>query len=147
MMKHLGDEYVLLIKHHPFVKQRPIIDEEVGSFAFDVTEDLKIEELICVADICISDYSSLIFEYALFEKPIIFFAFDIDKYNDWRGFYYDYKEMMPGPVVNTTDEIISYIRDIETRFDKQKVVEFKNKFMKNCDGHSTERIIEAVKEI
>ena len=61
----LGEEYVLLVKHHPFVKKRPAIPADCeGVFAADVTETLSIEQLICTGDICISDYSSLIFEFS-----------------------------------------------------------------------------------
>ncbi len=75
---------------------------------------------------------------------MIFFAYDIDEYNDWRGFYYDYDELTPGPVYQTNEEIINYIKNIDTMFDKQQVTDFKNKFMRSCDGHSTERILEMV---
>ena len=141
MKEKLGDEYVLLMKHHPFVKNRPVIDEECGDFAFDVTDTMEIDELLCVSDICISDYSSLIFEYSLFERPMIFFAYDLNEYFDYRGFYYDYDEMTPGPVVSTTEEIIDYITNIDSRFDPQQVIAFRDKFMSSCDGKVTERII------
>lgn len=142
MMESLGDEYVLLIKHHPFVKNPPDIEDSCKHFAFDVSKSLAINELLCCADIVISDYSSLVFEYALFEKPMIFFAYDKEDYDDWRGFYYDYETLTPGPVFVDTEQIIDYIEHIDERFDKQEVIDFKNKFMANCDGCATDRIIE-----
>lgn len=139
----LGDEYVLITKHHPLVRKRPKIPASLlGTFAMDFTNDMSIESLLCVSDICISDYSSLIFEYSLFEKPMIFLAHDLDEFFDWRGFYYDYDELTPGPVVKTNEEIIDYISNIDKLFNKQEVIDFKNKFMSSCDGHATERIIE-----
>ena len=141
----LGDEYIILIKHHPLVKQLPEIPLKYKeSFVWDVSNSMTIEDLICTADICISDYSSLIFEYALFEKPIILFAYDLDVYFDWRGFYYDYFEMAPGPVLASTEEIIDYIVNIDTKFDREKMHAFREKFMSSCDGHSTERILAEV---
>ena len=144
--RELGNEYVIVCKHHPFVKNPPIIPEELQHFARDLTKYLSIEDLLCCADICISDYSSLVFEYSLFEKPMIFYAYDYDNYCDWRGFYYDYSEFTPGPVVQTEDEILNSIKNIDTQFDKQKVIDFKEKFMGSCDGHATERIIALMKE-
>lgn len=144
--RELGNEYVIVCKHHPFVKNPPIIPEELQHFARDLTKYLSIEDLLCCADICISDYSSLVFEYSLFEKPMIFYAYDYDNYCDWRGFYYDYSEFTPGPVVQTEDELLNSIKNIDTQFDKQKVIDFKEKFMGSCDGHATERIIELMKE-
>lgn len=144
MKNSLGDEYVLLIKHHPVIKNRPKIPPELQDFAIDVTKNLSIEHLIATSDICISDYSSLVFEYSLFERPMIFYAYDYDEYSDWRGFYYDYDELTPGPVVKTTEEIIEYIKNIERSFDKHKVIDFKNKFMNACDGKATQRLIDFV---
>lgn len=139
-----SDEYVLLFKHHPLVRKPPVISISYADFAKDVTDSMSIEELLCVSDICISDYSSLIFEYSLFERPLIFFAYDLDEYFDWRGFYYDYFELTPGPICTTNNEMIDYIKNIDTRFDKQKVHDFREKFMSSCDGHATQRIMDMV---
>lgn len=145
MFEALSDEYIVLVKHHPFVKNVPEIENEYkNSFVYDVTEDLTIEDLICSSDICISDYSSLIFEYSLFNKPIILFAYDLEDYFDWRGFYYKYEEMAPGPIFRETDEVVDYIKHIDSRFDENKMAEFRKKFMESCDGHSTERILKEV---
>lgn len=144
MKRTLGDEYVLLIKHHPFVKQPPVVPEDCADFAMDVTKSLEIDQLLCASDVCVSDYSSLIFEYSLFERPMIFFAYDLDDYFDWRGFYYNYDELTPGPVVKETEEIIDYIRHLDTRFDQAQVHAFKEKFMSSCDGHATDRIMALV---
>jgi CDP-ribitol ribitolphosphotransferase len=140
--EELGDQYVLIMKYHPLIKNRPVISEENKDFAIDLSDTASIEELMCVSDICISDYSSLIFEYSLFERPLIFYAYDIDEYHDWRGFYYDYEDMTPGPICKTNDQMLSYIKNIENEFDKQKVIDFKNKFMSACDGNSTKRVLE-----
>lgn len=144
MKRALGDEYVLLIKHHPFVKQPPVVPEDCADFAMDVTKSLEIDQLLCASDVCVSDYSSLIFEYSLFERPMIFFAYDLDDYFDWRGFYYNYDELTPGPVVKETEEIIDYIRHLDARFDQAQVQAFKEKFMSSCDGHATDRIMALV---
>lgn len=141
----LRDEYVLLFKHHPVVKERPVIAAKYdGSFAMDMSELMSIEELLFVSDICISDYSSLVFEYSLLERPMIFYAYDLDEYFDWRGFYYDYNQLTPGPILTTNEDMIDYIKDINNRYNKQEVIDFRDKFMSACDGHSTQRILELV---
>lgn len=141
---NFGDDYVLLFKHHPLVKNPPLIPEEYKDFAVNMGESMAIEELLSVADVCISDYSSLVFEYSLFEKPLIFFAYDLDEYFDWRGFYYDYYELAPGPIVKTNFEMIDYIKNIDTRFDKKAIQDFRYKFMRSCDGKATQRILETM---
>ena len=142
--KAFKDDYILIFKHHPFVKEKVLIEDKYKDFAIDCTDSMSIDDLICISDICISDYSSLVFEYSLFEKPMIFFAYDLDNYYDWRGFYYDYKDFVPGPIYTTNEEMIDYIKDIDNNFDKQKVVDFKDKFMSACDGHATEKIMKLV---
>ena len=144
LKENFGDEYVVLIKHHPFVKNLPQIDEYYDNFAKDVTRELDIEDLLCVSDICISDYSSLVFEYSLYERPMIFFAYDLENYFDWRGFFYDYDELTPGPVVKTNKEIIDYIYQVKDHFDPSEVRAFRDKFMSSCDGHATEKILDLV---
>ena len=141
MAQALGGEYVLLIKHHPFIKEAPPIPSEAAHFAFMVN-DAPIDKLLVVSDICLTDYSSVVFEFSLFERPQIFFAYDMDEYLDWRGFYYPYDEFVPGPIVRETEEVIDYIQHVDERFDQEAMRAFKEKFMSACDGHATERIAE-----
>lgn len=145
--KALSDEYILIFKHHQSVRNLPPIPAEYeGTFAYDMTrgKGMTINDLMTVADICISDYSSLVFEFSLFERPMIFFTYDIVDYIDERGLYYDFDEITPGPMFRTNEEIIDYIQHIDERFDKQEVIDFKNRFMCCCDGHSTERIMKLI---
>ena len=141
----LKEDYVLITKHHPYVKQLPAIPENLkGSFMYDATGDMTIEELLCVSDICISDYSSLIYEYSLFGRPMLFFAYDLEDYFDWRGFYYNYDDLTPGPVLRTNEELAEWILHVDERFDPTVVEEFRERFMSACDGHATRRIMEMV---
>ena len=142
----LGDDWVLLCKHHPHVKRRPAIPESCRNFAFDVTDSMTIEDLLCVADVCMSDYSSLVFEYALFERPMLFLAYDLDDYFDYRGFYYDYSDLAPGPVVKDTAGVIDFMQNLDARFDRARVQSFRETFMSACDGHATERILAYVEK-
>ena len=141
--KRLGEDYVLLIKHHPFVKRRPAIPQGCEDFAFDVTDQLGIDAVMVASDVCVSDYSSLVFEYSLLARPMAFFAYDRADYDDWRGFYYDYDEMTPGPIFTRTEELVDWVEHLEERFDPSEIVAFRQKFMGACDGHATERIIAA----
>ena len=143
--EHFAKECVLLIKHHPSVRNLPPVPEQYrGSFVMDVTGSMKIEDLLMCADVCISDYSSLVFEYSLLERPLFFFAYDLDEYQDWHGFYYDYDEMTPGPVCRTNEELIDAVEKAMQHFDPSKVRAFRNRFMSACDGHATERILQLV---
>lgn len=140
----LGDDYALLIKHHPFVKNPPAIPADCADFAFLAAPDDPVDALLVAADVLVTDYSSVVFEYSLLERPVAFFAYDLDDYNDWRGFYYDYDEMTPGPVLRDTKSLAHYIRQAGVSFDADEVRAFKQKFMSACDGHATERICREV---
>lgn len=138
----LGKDYVLVLKLHPFTaKKFDLSDEEkkkYSSFVFNASNLIGTDAALCAADILIADYSSLIFEYSLFEKPMLFFAYDLEEYDRDRSFYYDYKSFIPGKLVLDTDQIISSVQRGD--FELQKVRPFKEKFMSACDGKSTERI-------
>lgn len=144
MQSSLQKDYILLIKHHPLIKTRPAIPPEAETFAYDVSETCTIEDLICISDICISDYSSLVFEYSLTERPILFYAYDLDDYEDWRGFYYDYNTLTPGPILRTTPELIEAIQALEQGFDRTAIQAFRTKFMTSCDGQATSRLLKSL---
>lgn len=137
------NEYVLFIKQHPFIRERMDIPKSCENFAMEITNQLTTEELLMTADLCITDYSSVVFDYSLMEKPMFFFAYDLEEYYDERGFYYPYEEFVPGPIVKNTSELIEGIENIK-QYDMEKIRKFKAAYMTGCDGHATERILEAV---
>ena len=84
-------------------------------------------DLLHVADYIITDYSAIVYEASIAEKPIYFYTYDYDKYMDDRGWYIDYNKEMPGPIVSDFKDIIKMIENKE--YDKQKIVKFKNKYI------------------
>lgn len=149
MAEKLADDYVLLIRHHEVSKVFPKIpEEEEGSFAFDMNRNniMSTDGLLSIADILITDYSSLGFEYAVMERPMVFFAYDLEEYIDTRGMYYDYSEITPGPICKTTEEVADCIADIDNCFDWEKLRSFREKYVGACDGHATERTIALIEQ-
>lgn len=143
----LSDDYVILYKGHPAIKDKPKIPEGCEHFFFNVENTMTTDELISSCDLCINDYSSLIFEYSIFERPMIFYAYDLSEYDDGRGFYYPYEKLVPGPIVKDTEGLIKAIRQTEIDFSfKDRIRRFREKFMGACDGHSTDRIVEYIEE-
>ena len=141
--ENFQDEYILLLKFHPLASDSIKIKEEDASFAYDLTKDFTVNELLCTCDICISDYSSLIFEYAIFKKPIFLFTYDLDAYYNDRGFYYDIKTMLPGSLCMTNEELIDKIKHIES-YDMDCLERFREKYMASCDGKATDRILKYI---
>ncbi len=139
----LSSDCVLIINEHPFVKKERGLNvpEDCSGFAVNLTGKTDVSKLLCAADALVTDYSSIVFEYSLFEKPVCFFAPDLSDYYDDRGFYYDYASMTPGPVFDKEADVAEYVRNAFLSFDRSKIHEFKEKFMSACDGKATERIL------
>ena len=144
MKEAFGKDYALVLKLHPFTAKKFGMTEEekekYGDFVFDGSNSLKIETALCAADILIADYSSLIFEYSLLGKPMLFYAYDLEQYEHDRSFYFDYKSFVPGKIVIDNDEIIEAIRSGDFREDR--IPAFREKFMGACDGECVRRIAE-----
>ena len=140
-----SEDHILLIKHHGLCagKTPEIPEKWAGTFAFDMMNvpEMGIEKLLAISDICITDYSSIAFDYSIMEKPIIFFAYDLDDYIDERGMYYDYSEITPGPVCRTNEELVDALKALRNGFDKTEISEFRKKYVDMCDGHAAERTI------
>lgn len=150
MNAELSDDFVLLYKLHPQTAKRFSLSaeerEKYENFVFDISKDVRIDLAMCAADMLISDYSSVIFEYSLLSRPMIFFAYDLEEYDRDRSFYNKYEDFVPGPIVRDTEGIISAVRQAQSGFDSAKIENFRNYFMDACDGHSTARIAEAFME-
>jgi len=136
----LKDEYVFLFKIHPFVKNEFSIPYQYSDFYYDFSSYREINDLLFITDILITDYSSVCFEYALLNKPMIFFAFDVEEYVRTRDFYYDYHSFIPGPLAKTTEQMISIIQKED--FKMEKIEPFVDYFFEDLDGKSTERVVD-----
>jgi CDP-glycerol glycerophosphotransferase (TagB/SpsB family)/glycosyltransferase involved in cell wall biosynthesis len=141
MAQELSKDYVLVLKLHPAVKKNVIIPDKAKNFVIDLS-DQDINEVLMMTDILISDYSSLVFEYATLERPLIFYAYDYENYMKERAFFYDYEDFVPGPISKTTSEIIELVQKNE--FDLEKVKEFNKRFNEYQDGQSSKRFVETL---
>lgn len=141
--KKLGDEYVLALRLHPKIKKFFKGDIKANQNYIDCTDFKNEQELLLISDILITDYSSIMIEFSLLNKPIIFFTYDFDRYNSKdRGFYFDFKENVPGPIVYTTDELIATIKNND--FDKNKILNFRKTQFNSFDGKASKRIVDFV---
>lgn len=138
----LGDDHVVLLRLHPFIREQAVIGPELAGFAIDVSDHPDINELLPLADLLVTDYSSVIFEFALLGRPMVFFAPDHADYELERGFYFDYRAGVPGPVVETTDEVVAAIR--ADRFDPARMEAFRRTWFEVADGLATDRFIARV---
>ncbi|HET8672443.1 MAG TPA: CDP-glycerol glycerophosphotransferase family protein, partial [Thermoleophilaceae bacterium] len=107
-----GPDAFVLFRKHPFVEE--LMPEEEGSGRVrDVSEYPDVTELLAAADVLVTDYSSLMFDFAVLGRPMIFFAYDLDHYErDIRGFYIDFRAEAPGPIVGSEDELADALRSL-----------------------------------
>ncbi|MGG7161504.1 CDP-glycerol glycerophosphotransferase family protein [Clostridium baratii] len=138
----LGEDYIIISKLHPFIKEPMNIPNECKDFVIDLSEEREINDLLFITDILITDYSSVCFEYSLLNRPMIFFAYDLDDYIASRDFYYPYESFVPGPIARTTSDIINIIK--ENKFEVEKLEKFRNTFFDHFDGKSTERVVDTL---
>ena len=153
LAKTLGDECVFLIKPHPYSAHnldRPeqavyrelvqgAIARHPGLF-LDFSAFPDVNDLLLVTDVLVTDYSSIVFELSLLDKPVVFFAYDYDEYTAHRGFYFDFSEYTYGPVVRTSAELGDAI--VSAGVDEPRLAVFRERFTAACDGHAARRFVE-----
>jgi CDP-glycerol glycerophosphotransferase (TagB/SpsB family) len=133
----LGEDHVVLVRLHPFIRSRTTIGPELASFAIDVSDYPDINELMLVSDLLVTDYSSAIYEFSLLGRPMVFFAPDYEAYELERGFYFDYRTGVPGPIFETTAALAAYLR--AGVYDLERVERFRSESFDVADGHATAR--------
>ena len=135
-----GDEYLIIFKMHPFIKERVPIPAEYNERFIDLTEYPSINDLLHITDILITDYSSVIYEFSLLNRPMFFFAYDKKKYSVNRGFHRDYETYAPGKICNTFDELIGALKNREYEMDK--VINYVKENFDYKDNKSSDRFID-----
>ena len=140
MRRVLGDGWVVLLKLHPFVRTSLVIPEGLEGFAIDASGEADVNELMLVSDVLVSDYSSVIYEFALLGRPILFLAPDEDAYDLERGFYFDFRSAAPGPIFDTTEALAEAIRAGD--HDLERVRAFAAASFDVTDGHATARLVD-----
>ena len=135
----LAPDQVFVITPHP-VMTNPIVSKAYSNIC--VVRDVSTYDVFNVSEQLITDYSSVIFEYALLKKPIAFYCYDLEEYS--RGFYLRYPEDLPGPVFRSQSELEKYLSESTKVNAVDYSAAFIRKYMSSCDGHSSERIADII---
>lgn len=143
LKEELGDEYIILFRSHWLVANNFDFEKYKG-FICNVSDYDDINELYVIADMLITDYSSVFFDYANLKRPIIFYMYDLEEYRDnIRGFYLDLKEL-PGNIVRTEKELITTIKETNEDFYDERYKKFNQKFNYLDDGRATQRVVNKI---
>ena len=146
MRKEFSEDSVILLRTHYYIAD--ILDlSEYEGFVYNGSQYEDISRLYLASDICITDYSSVFFDYANLKRPILFFVYDYDEYADEiRGLYIDMEKELPGPILHDNDALVDALHNMDavTEKYKERYEEFYERFCSVDDGHACERVIEKV---
>ncbi len=145
LKEKFGKDYVILFSSHYFVTNSIDLNKYKG-FVFNVARYDEINELYLIADIIMTDYSSIFFDYANLKKPIIYYMYDFDDYkNNLRDFYISLDEL-PGPIAKTQEEVEDIIKNIDkySKEYKEKYKKFNAKYNYLDDGDASSRVINVI---
>lgn len=132
-----GNECALLLRLHP----------QIHSFhstvnAVDVTDYPDVGILLRLADLLITDYSSICMDFALLDKPSVYYAFDLEEYSRERAFYGRYEDIVPGKIARSFDELLEAVENPD--FSEEQLRKFREYHLGACDGGATVRVLDRV---
>jgi CDP-glycerol glycerophosphotransferase len=145
MREAAGPDAFVLFRKHPFVEEL-LPDDEGSGRVRDVSEYPDVTELLAAADVLVTDYSSLMFDFAVLGRPMIFFAYDLEHYErDIRGFYIDFRSDAPGPIVTSEDELADALRslgdDVPALY-AERYAAWRSKYCELDDGRASARVVD-----
>ncbi|MFE5028797.1 CDP-glycerol:glycerophosphate glycerophosphotransferase [Streptomyces sp. NPDC056656] len=144
----LGDDTVLLVRGHYFYDGAgsPLADLRRSGRVIDVSTYDPVEDLCLAADALVTDYSSIMFDYANLDRPIVIYADDWEMYAKTRGVYFDLIAEAPGPVARTQDELTDILASGAWRDEASGKARaaFRRRFCEFDDGRAAERIVRRV---
>lgn len=139
----LGSDHILLVRKHYLVADA--VPGTGDGFVRDVSAWPDIAELLLISDVLITDYSSLMFDFAHTGRPILFFTYDLERYRDvLRGFYFDFEERAPGPLLAHSDEVIAALSDVDAvaAAHDERYAQFRQAFCDLDDGRAAARVVD-----
>lgn len=140
LAEELGNEWAIIVKMHPFVKDKFQIPNKEN--IFDFSDEREINDILFITDVLVTDYSSVIFENAIIGGSAVLYCPDLEEYDKGRGFYFDYKDYSCGSIVTKEDELASAIKNATN--DNEEYKAFKSRFVSLCDGNSSKRFVEEI---
>ncbi|MFC8077052.1 CDP-glycerol glycerophosphotransferase family protein [Streptomyces sp. NPDC057307] len=140
--EELADDHVLLVRRHYLVGGTvPGAGRGATGFVRDVSRYPDVAELMLISDALVTDYSSLMFDFAQTGRPMYFHAYDLEHYRDTlRGFYFDFESAAPGPLVTDTAALVAALRAPRSRVPTPAYDRFRESFCDLDDGTAAGRV-------
>jgi len=139
----LGPNVTVLFRGH--TNTHSAHSSKVTGGAIDVTNYKNVAELYLAADVLVTDYSSSMFDFSVTGKPMIFLAPDFDEYVAKRGFYFDFEQLAPGPILRDSSFLRKSLESIDSQKGEylQRYLAWQQKFNKLEDGLASRRVVDA----
>jgi CDP-glycerol glycerophosphotransferase len=140
----LGADHFIMVRTHYFETHG--VAQRFAHFARGVNDHHDVTDLMLVADVLVTDYSSVMFDYANLRRPMIFFTYDYEDYMLHRGTYFDLAAEAPGPIVTTTADVVKCLLDIDavaTQYAEQ-LARFAERFGTYETGHAARTVVEEI---
>lgn len=139
----LGEDWVVLIRLHPHVQSKSGSLVEYTDRIINASKYDDMQELMAGSDILVTDYSNIMFEFAVSKRPCFLYATDIEAYRKERDYYFEIYNL-PFPVATTTDELIDRIKKFDEGKYNKKFEKFKKKVKLNETGKAADKIADVI---
>lgn len=142
MKEALSDEYVLVLRSH-YLESQFVPDDIYDDFVLNGHAYENVNEMLYAADALITDYSSIMFDYSLMQRPMVIFAWDYDSYmGKNRGIYFDIRSEYPGLMAETTDQVIDRFCHLDEVM--EEVARFHDRFNQYDQGDASAKVVDAL---
>lgn len=147
LKKKFGGNWIVLLRLHPHLREysKKLTENHMG--VVDATQYDDIQELLCASDVVISDYSSLIFDFALTKRPCFIYASDLKDYTDKERELYFNIEDLPFPISRNNEEMVSILTNFDNQLYCKRIDSFLSTLGSYEDGHACERVYNYIKNI
>lgn len=143
-----NNNVVLVCKLHPFDKNS--LDFELSEDFYKMDSDSDVYPILKHTDALITDYSSVYFDYLLLDRPILYYAPDLEEYQEQcRGFYEPYEKLTAGAITKTEEELFNAMQNVIDGIDnyKEQRKALRDRMFKYQDGRNCERVVEWIKSL
>lgn len=139
----LGDDYIVVFKPHYLIINKYENDESLNGFLYSMKAEAEINELYVISDILVTDYSSVFFDYAVLNRPIYFYMYDLEQYKgELRGFYLDIYSELPGKIYENESQLLKDIKN--GVYDYSILESFNQRFNNWQTGDCAQKVIDIV---
>lgn len=141
----LGDDYIVVFKPHYLIINKYENDQSLEGFLYSISAEAEINELYVLSDVLVTDYSSVFFDYAVLNRPIYFYMYDLEEYKgELRGFYLDIYTELPGDIYEDEQKLLNDMKN--GIYDYSRLETFNQRFNHAQTGDCAKKVINIVFE-